>query len=80
LQVERPEALQEVLPQKQLADHVTDILHRIEQELDDADAKIGESMHMLDLDNDGLVRGAAKGLPMRFKPAAPPRDCTDDSV
>lgn len=31
------------------------ILSRIEAELDAVDEKIGERMHILDLDNDGLV-------------------------
>ena len=46
----------EVVGQKRLADKVTTILGRIEKELDEADTNIGNSMHVLDLDNDGLVR------------------------
>ena len=42
--------------QKRLADKVSSILNRIEKELDEADTNIGEAMHVLDLDNDGLVR------------------------
>lgn len=56
LQVERPEQLREIVPQKRLADKVSGILSRIEAELDAVDKKIGERMHILDLDNDGLVR------------------------
>lgn len=56
LQVERPEQLREIVPQKRLADKVSGILSRIEAELDAVDEKIGERMHILDLDNDGLVR------------------------
>ena len=41
--------------QKRLADRVTGILSRIEEELDHVDTRIGESMHVLDADNDGLV-------------------------
>lgn len=55
LQVERPEQLREIVPQKRLADKVSGILSRIEAELDAVDEKIGERMHILDLDNDGLV-------------------------
>lgn len=44
------------MPQKRLADKVSGILSRIEAELDAVDEKIGERMHILDLDNDGLVR------------------------
>ena len=54
-QVERPEQLREIVPQKRLADKVSGILSRIEAELDAVDEKIGERMHILDLDNDGLV-------------------------
>ena len=54
-QVDRPEKLVEVVGQKRLADKVTTILGRIEKELDEADTNIGNSMHVLDLDNDGLV-------------------------
>ena len=34
------------------------MLHSIEKELDVADAAIGESLHVLDTDNDGLVSTA----------------------
>lgn len=54
-QVERPAELEEVVGQKRLADRVTGILSRIEEELDHVDTRIGESMHVLDADNDGLV-------------------------
>ncbi len=32
---------------------------RIEKELDDADRQIGDKMHVIDLDNDGLIRWVA---------------------
>ncbi len=48
----------EVVGQKRLADKVTNILDRIEMELDEADKNIGEAMHLVDLDNDGLVSSA----------------------
>ena len=53
--MERPDELKEIVPQKRLADKVSGILSRIEAELDAVDEKIGERMHILDLDNDGLV-------------------------
>ena len=53
--MERPDQLREIVPQKRLADKVSGILSRIEAELDAVDEKIGERMHILDLDNDGLV-------------------------
>ena len=40
---------------QRLADKVTSILHRIERDLDQVDSRIGEAMHVLDIDNDGLV-------------------------
>ena len=46
----------EVVGQQRLADKVTNILDRIEMELDEADSNIGQAMHLVDLDNDGLVR------------------------
>jgi hypothetical protein len=55
-QVERPGELQEVVGAKRLSDNVSSILERLEGELDKVDSRIGESMHVLDLDNDGLVR------------------------
>ena len=55
-QVERPAEIQEVVGQKRLADKVSGILERIEKELDSVEHSIGESMHVLDTDNDGMVR------------------------
>lgn len=55
-QVDAPDQLQEVVGQKRLADKVSGILERIEKEIDNVEAKIGKSMHVLDLDGDGLVR------------------------
>ncbi len=54
-QVERPGELTEVVGAKRLSDNVSNILARLEGELDEVDSRIGESMHVLDLDNDGLV-------------------------
>ena len=56
--MERPGELQEVVGHKRLQANVQTILQRIERELDHVDSRIGESMHVLDLDNDGLVRAA----------------------
>lgn len=55
-QVEKPAEVKEVIGQKRLADKVTGILERIEKELDSVESKIGEAMHVLDTDNDGIVR------------------------
>lgn len=61
--MERPAELEEVVGQKRLADRVTGILARIEEELDHVDSRIGEAMHVLDADNDGLVRPLPAALP-----------------
>lgn len=55
MQIDRAAAVMEVAGQKRLEDKVTGILHRIEKELDEADTRIGDAMHVLDIDNDGLV-------------------------
>ena len=47
--------MQEIIGQKRLRDKVSGILERIEKELDSVESKIGESMHVLDTDNDGMV-------------------------
>ena len=54
-QVEKPAEVQEIIGQKRLRDKVSGILERIEKELDSVESKIGESMHVLDTDNDGMV-------------------------
>lgn len=56
VQSEQPKELVQVVGQQRLATKVTSILNRIEEDLDSVDSKIGESMHVLDVDNDGLVR------------------------
>lgn len=56
MQVERPGELVEAVGHERLSNNVSNILARLEGELDQVDSKIGESMHVLDLDNDGLVR------------------------
>ena len=65
-QVERPGELPEVVGHERLASNVSTILARLEGELDDVDSKIGESMHVLDLDNDGLVGFSFLSLPSSF--------------
>ena len=55
VQVEKPAEVQEIIGQKRLRDKVSGILERIEKELDSVESKIGESMHVLDTDNDGMV-------------------------
>lgn len=54
--MERPGELVEVVGHERLSSNVSSILDRLESELDHVDSKIGESMHVLDMDNDGLVR------------------------
>ena len=52
---EQPKELVQVVGQQRLATKVTSILNRIEEDLDSVDTRIGEAMHVLDVDNDGLV-------------------------
>ena len=54
--MEKPAEVQEIIGQKRLRDKVSGILERIEKELDSVESKIGEAMHVLDTDNDGMVR------------------------
>ena len=54
--MERPGELHEVVGHERLESNVQTILQRIERELDAVDIRIGEKMHVLDVDNDGLVR------------------------
>ena len=56
--MERPGELHEVVGHERLEANVQTILQRIERELDAVDTRIGEKMHVLDLDNDGLVCAA----------------------
>jgi LETM1 and EF-hand domain-containing protein 1, mitochondrial len=49
------EPLKKALGAERLADRVPAILTRIERELDAVDARIGEKMHVLDTDGDGVV-------------------------
>lgn len=49
-----PEGAEDAIPRR-LSERVSNILHRIEKELDVADEQIGGKLHLLDLDNDGLV-------------------------
>lgn len=36
-------------------DHVSNILHRIEQQIDTTETAIGGKLHLIDMDNDGYV-------------------------
>lgn len=60
--MERPGELHEVVGHERLESNVQTILQRIERELDAVDIRIGEKMHVLDVDNDGLVRVQGQGL------------------
>lgn len=60
LRAVRPEELSdtlatELVAPRRLEEHVSNILLRLEKELDQAEATIGERLHVLDLDNDGLI-------------------------
>lgn len=59
--VMRPEVEQETQDRMtaSVSSSVTDMLIRIEGELDRADSQIGEKMHVLDQDNDGVLRCTA---------------------
>ena len=50
--------LKKALGAERLADRVPAILTRIERELDAVDARIGEKMHVLDTDDDGMITEA----------------------
>ena len=52
------ESMKKALGAERLADRVPAILSRIERELDVVDARIGEKMHVLDTDGDGVVTEA----------------------
>lgn len=54
-EVARPGELVEAVGHDRLSNNVSNILARLEGELDSVDSTIGESMHVLDLDNDGLI-------------------------
>lgn len=41
---------------KSLSSRVSKFLHKIEKEMDEVDNQIGENMHLIDLDGDGVVR------------------------
>ncbi|GMH33776.1 hypothetical protein BSKO_01610 [Bryopsis sp. KO-2023] len=40
---------------KRLSDRVSVFLHSIEKEMDDVDVQIGEHLHLIDLDGDGMI-------------------------
>lgn len=45
----------ELYASKKLSDKVSKFLHNIEKEMDDVDKQIGENLHLVDLDGDGVV-------------------------
>lgn len=47
--------IEEALGQRRLEDRVTNILKRVEKELDMVESKIGNKFRVLDVDNDGVV-------------------------
>lgn len=47
--------IEEALGQRRLEDRVTNILKRVEKELDMVESKIGDKFRVLDVDNDGVV-------------------------
>ncbi|KFM25310.1 LETM1 and EF-hand domain-containing protein 1, mitochondrial [Auxenochlorella protothecoides] len=51
----RQAALEGMVGESRLADKVASILGRVEAELDAADAHIGNRLHVLDLDQDGVI-------------------------
>ena len=59
LQVVRPPSeSKDAQVTQQVADYVSNILIRIEEDIDNADTKIGEKLHLLDKDNDGMITRA----------------------
>ena len=53
-------------PTQALEERVGGILMRIEAELDDAERTIGERLHVIDLDNDGLISRGELEAALRF--------------
>jgi LETM1 and EF-hand domain-containing protein 1 len=51
---------------ERLEERVSGILMRIEQELDAAEKQIGSNLHVLDLDNDGLISKEELDQALRF--------------
>jgi Ca2+-binding EF-hand superfamily protein len=56
----------ELAAPQRLEERVNGILLRIEKELDQAEQSIGSSMHVIDLDNDGLISKDELARAMRF--------------
>ncbi|KIY93126.1 hypothetical protein MNEG_14838 [Monoraphidium neglectum] len=61
-----PETIPELRAPLALEERVGGILMRIEQELDDAEKTIGERLHVIDLDNDGLISKGELQEALRF--------------
>ena len=60
------ERLEQALGQQRLEERVTGILKRVERELDDADNKIGSTLRVLDMDNDGIISLEELHTAMKF--------------
>ena len=56
----------ELAAPQRLEERVSGILLRIEKELDQAEQAIGSNMHVIDLDNDGLISRKELEQAMRF--------------
>ncbi|KAI8468150.1 MAG: LETM1-domain-containing protein [Monoraphidium minutum] len=61
-----PESMPEMKAPLALEERVGGILTRIEKELDDAERAIGERLHVIDLDNDGLISKSELTEALRF--------------
>jgi len=56
LQVVRPTTeSKDAMVTKQVSDYVSDILIRVEEDIDRAESKIGASLHLLDKNQDGMI-------------------------
>lgn len=51
---------------KRLSGRVSNILHRIEKELDEVDKQIGENLHLIDKDGDGMISRDELGTALGF--------------
>ncbi|WIA07926.1 hypothetical protein OEZ85_007404 [Tetradesmus obliquus] len=63
---ENTELAHELVAPRRLEERVNGILLRLEKELDQAEEAIGERLHVLDLDNDGLISAAELSDALRF--------------
>lgn len=61
-----PQVEEKLKAPERLEERVSGILMRIEQELDAAEKQIGSNLHVLDLDNDGLISKEELDQALRF--------------